>query len=196
MRYMLLYSLLLTTLSLHAQSRRISTASKNKVQEDRHIATFTPFAGVVSYSKFNPGVGVDYEYIINPELGLGVHIPIIVGYVGPEQSDFNSNNYRHSAIYTAPGIRFHTGRRNGEADFSTGPSVLIGNLHFRPAENNSGIVRDPYNYSMLGLVADNTLNLYNRHFVFGFDVRLGALIEKQEDTRFFIHFGMHFGGKF
>lgn len=198
MRYILLLGALITSLSVYGQSKSTYGNRKKAEHYDRHIASFTPFSGNVSYKKFNPGAGIDYEYLISPENGIGVHIPIIIGYAGPDQSDFGFNEYRHTSIHAAPGIRFHTGRQNSEVDFITGPSLLIGNLHFKPTDDNFNptIQRDPYDYGMLGLMADNTLNFYRRHFVFGIDVRLGAMFEEQDDTRFFIHFGIHFGGKF
>ena len=166
--------------------------------DGRHIITFTPFCGIVAYKQFNPGVGFDYEYIIDKERGIGIHIPFALGYAGPDQSDFGTGNYKHTSVYVAPGVRFHSSDGRGMVDFATGPSILVGNMHFTPQANyyNPGIVGEAFNYSMVGLVVDNSINFQRKHFMFGFDVRVGTLLEKQEDTKFFLHFGMHFGGKF
>jgi len=195
MRYLSLCLLLLTTTSLCAQPVR-NSSKKTYADEYRHSVTFTPFSGIVTYGYLNPGIGFDYEYMISPENGIGLHIPFAFGFAGPEQDFYDE--YQHTTAYAAPGIRFHTGQGRSDVDFATGPSVLVGNIHFRPTENynNPGIIRDPYDYSMVGFVVDNSLNLSRRHFQFGFDVRVGTLLEMQQDSRFFIHFGMHFGGRF
>jgi len=49
---------------------------------------------------------------------------------------------------------------------------------------------------MVGLLVDNSLNFHRKHFVFGFDVRAGTMIDYHGKHPFLIHFGMHFGGKF
>ncbi len=73
-------------------------------------------------------------------------------------------------------------------------------MHFQPYNDYYGgsqINAEPFNYGLLGIIADNSINFYRGHFQFGFDVRVGALAEvRDDDSRFFIHFGMHFGGKF
>lgn len=197
MRYLLPFIFLLAAAPLYAQPGGSSRHQSDGL-DFRHMALFTPFSGVVAYGNINPGAGIDYEYIISQEYGVGVHIPFILGYAGPDDGFFYNDYYRHTSIYTAPGIRFHTANSRSNVDFVTGPSVLIGNMHFSPVDDyyNPGIVRNPYDYSMIGLLADNSLNFYRNHFVFGFDVRLGTMIERRESTRFFIHFGMHFGGRF
>lgn len=196
MRYLYTLILLLAASSLSAQPGRRAKPASDALQ-DRHIATFTPFGFSVAYDRFNPVAGFDYEYIISQEYGIGVHIPIVVGYTGPEQG--YNNGYNHSVLYTAPGIRFHTARRNSSVDFVTGPSLLLGNMHFKPNDDyyyNPGFTRSSYDYGMVGIVADNSLNFYRNHFAFGFDVRVGALMEERNSSRFFFHLGMHFGGIF
>jgi hypothetical protein len=199
MRNILFILLLATSASAQAQHRPGPDRMDWEGGADgRHILSFTPFCGIVAYDQFNPGVGLDYEYIFDKERGIGFHVPFALGYTGPEQDAFGNGYYKHTSYYAAPGIRFHTSDGRGMVDFATGPSVLVGNIHFSPVEQYStpGFVRDPYNYSMVGLVVDNSLNFQRKHFLFGFDVRVGSLIERQENTRFFLHFGMHFGGKF
>ena len=195
MRYLTLCLLLLTTTSLFAQPVR-NNSKKSNDEEYRHSLSFTPFSGIVAYGNINPGIGFDYEYMISPEHGIGVHIPFAFGYAGPEQDFYDE--YRHTTAYAAPGIRFHSGQSGSNIDFATGPSVLFGNMHFSPTDNynNPAILREPYDYNMLGFVVDNSLNFYRRHFQFGFDVRVGTMLDVQEDSRFFLHFGMHFGGRF
>ena len=196
MRYLSIFLLLLTSTSLCAQTMR-NTPKKTEALDYRHSVSFTPFSGVVAYDYANPGIGFDYEYMISPENGIGVHIPVVFGFAGPEQDFYNG--YRHTSAYVAPGLRFHTGKgNNSRVDFATGPSVLIGNLHFGPSDDyyNPGNPQESYNYNMFGFVVDNSLNFYKGHFQFGFDVRVGSMLDVQEDSRFFIHFGMHFGGRF
>lgn len=187
----------LLLLGVPAFSQPETRGRKSDAPEYRHSISFTPFSGMVTYKEFNPGAGMTYEYMISREAGIGIQIPVMVGFAGPEQSDFGYQSYKHSVIYTAPGVRFHTGRRRSNVDFVTGPSLLIGNMHFSPQNNNYyNPPGRPFDYSMVGLVADNSLNFYRRHFAFGFDVRLGTMLDRRDDTRFFIHFGMHFGGIF
>ena len=189
MRYLLVVLLLLSAASLRAQKSRAGSAS-----DDRHIVTFTPFGFIVSYKQFNPCIGFDYEYMLSKDKGIGLHLPFAFGYEGPEQNDFySSRSYRHTTLYAAPGIRFHA-PFGGHAEFITGPGILLGNTHFEPYDTYYG--DKPFDYGVAGLIADNTLNIYNRHFVFGFDVRVGTMVEQREDTRFFLHIGMHFGGRF
>lgn len=195
-KYLLAFSLLLLSAPAFSQSK--SRGAKSDGLPFTHSLSLTPFSGMVTYGQFNPGAGFDYEYIFNKEAGIGVHLPVMVGFSGPEQDDFfYGGSYRHTVAYAAPGIRFHTGRRGGHVDFATGPSVLIGNMHFRPTDNYySPAGLNPFNYGMLGIMADNSLNFYRGHFAFGLDLRVGSMLERQEGTRFFIHFGMHFGGIF
>jgi hypothetical protein len=198
MRNILYILLLIISIPAQAQRRGPDLSNREGGVDGQHILSFTPFCGIVAYGKFNPGVGFDYEYIFDKERGIGVHVPFALGYAGPEQNDiFGSGYYKHTSYYTAPGLRFHTSSR-GMVDFSTGPSILIGNMHFSPVESygNPGIIGNPFDYSMVGLLVDNSINFQRKHFLFGFDVRVGSMIESQDDTRFFIHFGMHFGGKF
>jgi hypothetical protein len=197
MRYLSIIILLLVATAASAQSGR-NRNNKSDGLEFRHIANFTPFSGIVAYDHVNPGVGLDYEYIISQEHGIGVHIPFVIGFAGPDQDDFYYSEYKHTSIHAAPGIRFHTARRGSTVDFITGPAVLFGNMHFSPNDDyyNPSIGRNPYDYGMLGFAADNTLNFYRNHFVFGLDVRVGTLTEVREGSRFFIHFGLHFGGNF
>jgi hypothetical protein len=190
MRYLLAVLLLISATTLRAQSRH--SAATN---DDRHIATFTPFGFIVAYEQFNPCIGLDYEYILSKEKGIGLHLPLAFGYEGPEQDGFySSRNYKHTTIYAAPGIRFHAPFGRGRAEFITGPAVILGNTHFRPGDTYYG--DQPFDYGIAGLIADNTLNIYNNHFVFGIDVRVGTMAEVHEDSRFFLHIGLHFGGRF
>ena len=191
MRYLPFFLFLLISTSLSAQS--VSKSSKNAgALEYQHTVAFTPFSGIVAYGEFNPGIGFAYEYMISPENGIGLHIPFAFGFVGPEQ-DYNYG-FRHTSYYAAPGIRFHTGNKGTDnVDFATGPAILIGNMHFQPAD---GLIQDPYDYNMFGFMADNSLNFNRGHFQFGLDVGVGALLDEYRDSRFFIHFGMHFGGRF
>jgi hypothetical protein len=199
MRNILLSLLLLSSLSLHAQ--RTNTRREEPATDIQHIATFTPVGVVVAYGHANPVFGIDYEYIFNPEAGIGFQLPLVFGYEGPEQGDYIlGNNYNHTTVFAAPGIRIHApiGRRR-HAEFITGPSVIIGNMHFRPVNGyygSTGTVSSAFNYNLLGIAANNSLNIYKGHFVFGFDARVGTLVESHEDSRFFIQLGMHFGGKF
>jgi len=198
---LLLACMLLLCAPAFAQPER--RARKSDALDFRHSISFTPISGIVAYKELNPAAGLTYEYIISREAGIGINIPIMLGYAGPERAYLNNTQYKHSVIYAAPGIRFHTGRRNSTVDFATGPAVLIGNQHFSPDDSyyyggtypnyNNG---PAFNRTMVGLVADNSLNFYRSHFNFGFDVRVGTMLERQQDTRFFIHFGMHFGGIF
>lgn len=189
MRYLLAVILLLGATTLRAQSHRSAP-----VQDDRHIATFTPFGFIVAYDRFNPSIGFDYEYLLNTENGIGIHLPFAFGYEGPEQDGYFGGNYKHTTLYAAPGIRIHAPFSHGRAEFITGPGVILGNTHFRPYNTYNS--EQPFDYRIAGLIADNTLNIYNRHLVFGIDVRVGTTIEEHADTRFFIHVGMHIGGKF
>ncbi len=195
MRILLLTLLLLSSIGLSAQP---APPRWDGMVDGRHLVSFTPFCFTVAYTEFNPGLGFDYEYILSREAGIGLHIPVVLGYEGPEQNDFGSSEYRHTTFYSAPGVRFHAPIGGGKhAEFITGPGVILGNIHFRPSNDYySTYPRDPYNYSLTGLIADNTINFYNRHFLFGLDLRVGSVFEEHEDTRFFIHFGMHFGGRF
>ena len=151
---------------------------------------------MVTFGEFNPGIGFDYEYMVSKEHGIGIHVPIVLGYAGPEQDCYS--DYKHTVYYAAPGVRFHTGDGTGAVDFSTGPGILICNMHFSPGENymNPQIQRQPFDYSLFGLIVDNSINFQKNHFLFGFHVRVGTMFEEQKDERFFINFGMHFGGRF
>lgn len=199
-RFCCLVMLLLCSKMLHAQSEE--RRSFDGAIDGRHSLSLTPICGMVTYGKLNPGLGFEYEYIFNQEAGIGLRLPIAFGYTGPEQ-DFNSyygGYYKHTTFYAAPGIRFHAPVGGGKnAEFATGPAILLGNMHFRPSNDDYGsptITAEPFNYGLLGIMADNSINFYRGHFQFGFDVRVGALAEVRDDSRFFIHFGMHFGGKF
>jgi hypothetical protein len=190
MRYLLVVFLLLSTATVEAQSRHKAAAP-----DARHIATFTPFGFVVAYDQFNPCIGLDYEYIVSTEKGIGLHLPLVFGFEGPEQDGFyNGGSYKHTTLYAAPGVRFHAPFGHGRAEFITGPAVVLGNTHFRPYQTYNG--EQPFDYGIAGLVADNTLNIYNGHLVFGVDVRVGTTLEEHESSRFFLHIGMHIGGKF
>lgn len=197
MRILLLTLVLLCTLSLRAQPvRRFSPTI-----DGQHIITFTPICGMTAYGQGNPGVGFDYEYVFNRKAGVGFHLPVVMGYEGPEPGSITGNNdYRHTMVYAAPGIRFHApfgGRKH--AEFVTGPAIVIGNIHYRPYENSyyyNGAPPQPYNDFFTGIAADNSLNIYNRHFVFGFDARVGTTFDARDSKRFFFHLGMHFGGIF
>ncbi len=197
MRNLLLLICLLSATGASAQSGR-TLPGKSNALDFRHSVAFTPFSGIVAYGEINPGIGFDYEYIISPEHGIGLYFPFAFGFPGPEGG---FGDEQHTTAYAAPGVRFHTARRGSNVDFATGPGLLIGNMHVRPNDNYyygpyPGIARAPYDYGMLGLVVNNSLNFYRKHFQFGFDVRTGAMLEQERDTRFFIHFGMHFGGIF
>jgi hypothetical protein len=179
-----------------AQSGR--SAKSSDPMPYRHSLNFTPFGFTVTYKEFNPAAGISYEYMIDPEAGISFNLPVTLGYVGPEQSDFYySQSYRHTVFFAAPGVRFHTGRRRSAVDFATGPSIIAGNMSFRPTDSYYGPASgEAFNYGLLGLSADNSLNFYRNHFAFGFDLRVGTMFEERRDTRFFLNFGMHFGGIF
>src|ERR1051325_8679298 len=83
MRYLLAVLLLLSAATLHAENRHKTAAA-----DERHLATFTPFGFIVSYKQFNPCIGIDYEYLLSTEKGIGLHVPIVFGYEGPEQNDY------------------------------------------------------------------------------------------------------------
>jgi len=197
MRYLLLLTFLLGTTASFASHKH---KKDNKVYDygSNQVVTLTPFSGVVSYGYFNPAVGLDWEYIVSRKLGLGIHVPVMYGFIGPEQSDYNGNSSnQHSSIFTAPGIRFHTGTKDGTVDFSTGPSLLYGNLHFNPTMDYNGQqITDARNVQLFGLLCDNSINFTRQHFIFGFNVKVGTCFQIQESTRFFIQFGMQFGGRF
>ncbi len=193
--------LLLSSLSLLGQTAR-SARDFDGAVDGKHYVAFMPFGGMVAYNAANPTIGFEYEYIFNREAGIGLRLPVALGYVGPEQGGnyYSGNSYKHTAFYAAPGIRFHApfgGSKN--AEFCTGPALLLGNIHFRPYNDyytGSGSLSSPFDYGLTGIIADNSLNFYRRHFIFGFDVRVGTLVETHESSRFFMHIGMHFGGKF
>jgi hypothetical protein len=200
MRNCLLLVLLFSSTLAQAQ-KRIAKGSGNMI-DGHHIVSFTPICGIVAYDNFNPGFGMEYEYILSQEAGIGLRLPFAFGYSGQEQ-DFtyysgSGYTYKHTSVYAAPGIRFHGTFRNKNADFATGPAIILGNMHFSPYNYNGNytVLPESYDYGMTGIMADNSLNFYRNHFMFGFDVRVGALMEVREDSRFFIHFGMHFGGIF
>jgi hypothetical protein len=197
MRTLLITLMVLGTMSLHAQTNRTKKGKPDLAIDARHIVNFSPVGFVVAYGQPNPAISFDYEYVFNQEAGIGVRLPFALGYEGPDQS-FNSGSHKHTTVYAAPGIRFHAPiGRSRRAEFATGPSIILGNVHFRPYDNYSGsIYTPPFNYGLTGFAADNSLNIYNRHFCFGFDLRIGSMVEVHEGTRFFIHAGMHFGGKF
>ncbi len=77
--------------------------------DGRHSLSLTPICGMVTYGKFNPGLGFEYEYIVNQDAGIGLRLPFAFGYAGPEQgfNYYNGNDYKHTTFYAAPGVRFH-----------------------------------------------------------------------------------------
>lgn len=163
--------------------------------EYKHRVAFTPIAGLISYDYGNPAMGFDYEYVFDTEHGIGVHIPFAFGF--SVNDDFSSGDYRHTQAYVAPGLLFHTGSKRSRVDFATGPSIMFGNLHFSPRDDYyHQYPVDAFNYGLVAFLVDNSLNFNKEHFQFGFDVRMGPLLEQRDGNRFFIHFGMHFGGRF
>jgi hypothetical protein len=196
MRILLATLLLLGITSAQAQHNK---QDQYLVIDDQHIVTFSPLSGMIAYDYFNPCVSLDYEYVFNREMGLGLYIPLVFGYEGPEQDAiYNTEYYKHKAVYTAPGIRFHAPIRHGRGAFTTGPGILLGTMHFRPSGdyNNGGHTANPFDYSLTGIIADNSLDFYKQHFIFGLKMRTGWLFETHDGNRFFLEFGLHFGGKF
>ncbi|MEO6831327.1 MAG: hypothetical protein ABI378_03620 [Chitinophagaceae bacterium] len=199
MRKLLLYALILLAIPAGAQKKHSTKQTAFDFGAD-HIITFTPIAGIVSYGNFNPGIGFDYEYIVSRKLGMGIHIPVMYGFNDVTYVDYYNNySLKRTCFFTAPGIRFHTGKKGGKVDFATGPSVLIGNMNFRYKDDNGyhpSSAPSDYSYNMLGIVVDNSLNFTRNHFVFGFNVKVGTMADKHEDSHYFMQFGMQFGGKF
>ena len=200
MRNCLLIVLLLTSTLAQAQNK--AGSRRDLAIDARHLVSFTPICGIVAYDNFNPGFGFEYEYILSQEAGIGLRLPFAFGYAGPDQ-DLNyygsGVSYKHTSLYAAPGIRFHAPFRNKSVEFATGPALILGNMHFSPYEyygGSSTVLPSSFDYNMMGIMADNSLNFYRNKFMFGFDVRVGSLVEVHDGSRFFIHFGMHFGGKF
>lgn len=195
---LILAVLLLISLSSQAQQRRSTTIKKQRdlAIDAHHVVSFSPFGFLVAYDRFNPAIGFDYEYILSQEAGIGIRFPFAFGYSGPEE-DFGSGSTKHTTLYAAPGVRFHAPIRRGAAEFATGPAIILGNMHFKPYDNGfGGPVVQPYDYNLTGIMADNSLNFFRGNFMFGFDFRVGTMIKEENDSRFFIHLGMHFGGKF
>lgn len=190
---------LLSCLSLQSLAQR--TYSERPLRKDwdgRNIITIQPIGLVAAFTAVNPCSGIEYEYIVSKKLGLGIHVPIMFGFNGPEQ-DFG-NDYTHTIFYTAPGIRFHVGGRGRgreHLDFATGPSIIIGNQHYKPY--NNGYYPNPntaYDLTVTGLVADNVLNIQRGNFIFGFNNRVGYTFDRQRGTQFVFDLGIHFGGHF
>lgn len=202
MRVILVTLFLFSGLSLQAQTVKSSNRAFDGAYDGQHILNFMPFGGVVAYGKANPTIGFDYEYIFKGESRIGLHLPIVLGYQGPEQggSFYYGSGYKYTTYYAAPGVRFHAQLGGGKnAELVTGPAIILGNMHFRPYDyyyGTGGPVGQPFDYSLTGIMADNSINFYHGHFVFGFDARVGSLIEVRDGTRFFMHIGMHFGGVF
>jgi hypothetical protein len=201
MRNCLLIVLLFISTLTQAQKRR--SAGSDIAIDARHLVSFSPICGIVAYDRFNPGFGLEYEYIVSKEAGIGIRVPFAFGYNGPDDAfvvyNGNAVSYRHTSLYAAPGVRFHAPIRRGAGEFATGPGIILGNMHFSPYDyygSTGGALPASYDYGMTGIMADNSLNFYRGHFMFGFDVRVGYLFEVQNDTRYFMHFGIHFGGKF
>lgn len=200
MRKLLLFALL-PFIALPAGAVKKSSKEKAFNFGASHIITFTPISGIVSYGNFNPGVGFDYEYIVSKSIGMGIHIPVMFGFDNGVNDVYN-NSYtvKNTCFFTAPGIRFHTGKMRNKVDFATGPSVLLGNMHFHYSEYGSGNSGSPlpsdYNYSMVGLVADNSLNVTKNKFIFALNVKVGSMLDKHEGTHFFMQFGIQLGGIF
>lgn len=194
-------ALLLTLASLQSLAQR-STGDGHRrrvhrEQDGSNIVTFQPFGFAVAYSKANPTVGLDYEYIVSKKLGLGVHVPVMFGFVPPD--NFFDNGYQHTMFYIAPGIRFHVGGRRRSLDFSTGPSIVIGNQHYKPNDNyyyGTGITQTAYNLGFTGIAADNVLNIQRGNFIFGFNSRVGYTFDRNNSSRYFMDLGIHFGGRF
>jgi hypothetical protein len=184
-----LFTCLLSLLLSHTLWAQNDVGIKDPNAEYRHHVAFTPIAGLIAYDYGNPGMGFDYEYMFDLEHRIGVHFPFAFGF--PTSSSYEN----HSQTYVAPGILFHTGSRLSRVDFATGPSFMIGNLHFGSSNNNPYPV-SPTNHTLVGFLVDNSINFNKEHFQFGFDVRMGPLLNEFDNQRFFIHFGMHFGGRF
>ena len=196
MRTLLILFLLGIPVFSQAQSTRSHRTHKREKKPDyRHILTVTPISGIIAYADVNPAAGIDYEYLVDKKRIVGLHIPVMFGYSGP---DDGINSYRRTVFYVAPGIRFHADAGHGRVDFSTGPSIMFGNAHYRYQNNyyNPYQADADYNYSISGIVVDNAINIHERAFIFGFDVRTGYTFEKHNDSRYFLEFGMHFGGRF
>lgn len=171
----------------------------DKPEDSRNMISFTPVGFMVVYEQFDPCVGIDYEYIIDRERGIGLYVPLVLGYQGPEQNGILGPSYKHWAFYAAPGLRVHSplGRSGKRKAFITGLSLLTGNMHmYHTAYGASAAHNETFNYALTGLATDNTLDFYNRHFVFGIDSRVGYVFEDHGWSRFFIHLGLHFGGRF
>lgn len=201
-RLLLLSALLANALLLHAQlqNREHATTTRKKTEplfSDPQRITFTPFGFVIAYDEVNPAIGLAYEYIVSRKTGMSVYLPFAFGYAGPDQSTgYGYGNVVHTSFHAAPGLRFHTGGANSNRDFATGLGVLLGDMHFHPTADYNGYTQPVYDWSMAGLVCDNSFNATRGHFMFGFDARIGYLAERQAGTQFFLALGMHFGGKF
>lgn len=192
---------LLAILSFQSLAQR-TLSDRRQVKRDwdgRSILTVQPIGFVLAYGRANPAAGLEYEYIVSKKLGMGIHIPIMFGFTGPDQAF--GNDYQTSTFYTAPGVRFHVGGRGRErVDFATGPSIIIGNQHYKP-RNNYGYNPYPtslsaYNRAIAGIAADNVLNIQRGNFIFGFSSRVGYTFDRYNSSRYFMDLGMHFGGRF